>query len=91
MGMHAGWDFFQGFVLGFAVSGMKTESLIKHTISGAGWITGGSFGPEAGILVIPFVILGLILMYVWTAKREKTPWNEKKDQRSFAAEDHCLQ
>lgn len=78
MGMHAGWNFFQGFVLGFAVSGMRTESLIEHKISGPGWITGGSFGPEAGILVLPFVVLGLILMYGWTAKRENTPWNEKR-------------
>lgn len=80
MGMHAGWDFFQGSVLGFIVSGMKTESLIKHKISGASWITGGSFGPEAGLLVIPVVLLGLIIMYVWTAKRENTPWNEKKGE-----------
>jgi len=80
MGMHAGWDFFQGCVLGFTVSGMKTESLIKPAISGPGWITGGSFGPEAGILVIPFVMLGLAIMYVGTEKRKKTPWNEKKGE-----------
>jgi membrane protease YdiL (CAAX protease family) len=80
IGMHAGWDFFQGSIFGFTVSGMKTESLIKHTTSGASWITGGSFGPEAGILVIPVVILGLIIMYVWTGKRENTPWKEKKGE-----------
>jgi membrane protease YdiL (CAAX protease family) len=45
MGMHAGWDFLQGPIFGFPVSGMHTESLIKHTISGREWITGGSFGP----------------------------------------------
>jgi len=73
MGMHAGWDFFQGPILGFTVSGMNTESLIKQTISGEDWITGGSFGPEAGIVVIPVIILGLIIMYLWTSKRENIP------------------
>jgi len=74
MGMHAGWDFFQGPILGFTVSGMNTESLINHTASGPNWITGGSFGPEAGILVLPVIILGLIFMYLWTAKRKNIPW-----------------
>jgi membrane protease YdiL (CAAX protease family) len=78
MGMHAGWDFFQGPILGFPVSGMNTESLIKHNISGADWITGGSFGPEAGIVVIPIIIFGLMIMYLWTAKRENIPWKEIK-------------
>jgi len=74
MGMHAGWDFFQGPLLGFTVSGMNTESFIKQTVSGPNWITGGSFGPEAGIVVIPVIIFGLVIMYLWTAKRENTPW-----------------
>jgi len=80
MGMHAGWDFFQGPILGFKVSGMNTESLIKHTISGSDWITGGSFGPEAGIVVIPVIIFGLLIMYLWTLKRENIPWKENKTE-----------
>lgn len=78
MGMHAGWDFFQGPLLGFTVSGMKTQSIIKQTVSGEEWITGGSFGPEAGIIVLPVLILGLVLMYLWTWKRQNTPWFEQK-------------
>ena len=74
MGMHAGWNFFQGPVFGFAVSGMSTESLIHHTLSGSGWITGGSFGPEAGIVVIPVILIGLLLMGIWTSGRIDTPW-----------------
>lgn len=74
MGMHAGWDFFQGPLLGFTVSGMNTESLIKQTVSGPNWITGGPFGPEAGIVAIPVIIFGLVVMYLWTANRENTPW-----------------
>ena len=70
MGMHAGWDFFLGPIFGFSVSGMKTETLIKHTTIGAEFFTGGSFGPEAGILVIPFILLGFIGIYFYTKSRE---------------------
>jgi len=74
MGMHAGWNFFQGPILGFTVSGMRTESLIKHAVSGPTWITGGSFGPEAGIVALPVIICGLVFIYLWTARRENIPW-----------------
>ena len=60
--------------MGFPVSGMNTESLIKQTVSGPNWFTGGSFGPEAGVVVIPVIIVGLMMMYLWTVKREDTPW-----------------
>ena len=70
MGMHAGWDFIQGPILGLTVSGMKTESLMVSNIYGAEWLTGGSFGPEAGILVLPFLALGLIVMFLYTRNRK---------------------
>ena len=78
MGMHAGWNFFQGPIFGFEVSGMGSQSLINHTLSGPEWITGGTFGPEAGIPVIPAIILALLIMYLWTNKREDTPWIQGK-------------
>jgi hypothetical protein len=74
MGMHAGWNFFQGPIFGFKVSGLKIESLIQHSLSGPKWITGGVFGPEAGIVVLPVIALGLLVMYFWTVKRENIPW-----------------
>ncbi|MFC1502296.1 hypothetical protein ACFL6A_02680 [bacterium] len=77
MGMHAGWNFFQGPIFGFSVSGMETESWIKHTLQGPTWITGGSFGPEAGIFVLPVVLLGLLVMVFWTKKRGNTPLKKK--------------
>jgi len=78
MGMHAGWNFFQGPIFGFSISGYSTESLVKHSLSGPDWVTGGSFGPEAGIVVVPVVLLGLLVMVLWTSKRENTPWTQQK-------------
>lgn len=74
MGMHAGWDFLQGPVLGLSVSGMHTESLVRPTLSGPSWVTGGVFGPEAGIAMLPALGLGLVLMHLWTRRRRDTPW-----------------
>ena len=70
MGMHAGWDFFLGPIFGFTISGMKTQSLIRQTTTGSDLITGGKFGPEAGLLVIPVIAIGLLAIYLWTLKRE---------------------
>jgi membrane protease YdiL (CAAX protease family) len=78
MGMHAGWNFFQGPIFGFSFSGYGSESLIKQSVIGPDWITGGSFGPEAGIVVVPVVLLGLLVMFLWTGKRKNTPWIQRK-------------
>jgi membrane protease YdiL (CAAX protease family) len=70
MGMHAGWNFFQGPIFGFQVSGMETDKLINHTLSGKIWITGGVFGPEAGIIVVPVVIFAIGIVYLYTKKQK---------------------
>lgn len=83
IGMHAGWNFFQGPILGFSVSGFGSQSLIQHTISGPNWMTGGSFGPEAGIVVVPVVLLALIVMFLWTAKRDGTLWIRHRRKAAY--------
>jgi membrane protease YdiL (CAAX protease family) len=76
MGMHAGWNFFQGPIFGFGVSGMEIDGLVKHSLSGPEWITGGVFGPEAGIVVVPVVLFALVIMALWT-KGRKRPYLRK--------------
>lgn len=59
VGLHFSWNFVQGSILGFSVSGMQLDtSVIKIAQRGPGWLTGGAFGPEAGGLGI----LGMLLM-----------------------------
>lgn len=65
IGIHWAWNFTQGNIFGFEVSGNDAgEALLKSTVSGPDWLTGGAFGAEAS--VIP-VFLGLILSawYIW--------------------------
>lgn len=49
-GMHLGWNFFQGTIVGLPVSGTVTRGLLLSIERGDDWITGGSFGPEGGAL-----------------------------------------
>jgi len=70
MGMHAGWNFFQGPVFGFGTSGYETESILIHKLNGSDWLTGGKFGPEGSVFTILIVIIAILSMYWWTQGRE---------------------
>ena len=71
IGLHAGWNFFEGPVFGFQVSGLETFRLIQHTTAGPDWITGGRFGPEGGLILLPALALGAVMIYLYT--RGRTP------------------
>ncbi len=68
IGLHLGWNFFEGPVFGFPVSGIQTFRLLSYTVSGPDLWTGGAFGPEAGLAVIPALLLGAILI-IWYGNR----------------------
>jgi len=71
IGLHIGWNFFEGNVFGFHVSGLDTFRLLLHTPSGPDFITGGTFGPEAGLIAIPAMLLGAWLVKLYTRDRVK--------------------
>lgn len=69
LGIHAGWNFFEGIVFGFPVSGSNTFRWIDQTVSGPTWITGGAFGPEAGFVSIVAIGVGVLLVLAWSRWR----------------------
>ncbi len=69
IGLHIGWNFFEGNVFGFQVSGLDTFRLLLHTPSGPEFITGGTFGPEAGLITLPAMLLGAWLVKLYTRER----------------------
>ncbi|RPJ19755.1 MAG: CPBP family intramembrane metalloprotease [Chloroflexi bacterium] len=69
IGLHIGWNFFEGVVFGFPVSGLGTYALTRINIHGPELWTGGAFGPEAGLIVLPSLILGGLLIYLYTGRR----------------------
>ena len=74
IGLHIGWNFFEGVVFGFPVSGLSTYHLLRQTASGPEIWTGGVFGPEAGLIVIPALMLGSILVILYTRS-----WSRRMD------------
>ena len=70
IGIHFGWNFTLGPVLGFPVSGMKTAHILVQEVTGPELWTGGVFGPEAGLVVVPALILGVILISLYTQGRK---------------------
>lgn len=66
MGLHFGWNFMQGGICGFPVSGMKFQtSIIRISQGGTRLWTGGAFGPEAGLMGIMGVAIMIILSCVY--------------------------
>jgi hypothetical protein len=71
IGLHITWNFFQGAIYGFPVSGFGSfgATLLATEQGGPTLWTGGSFGPEGGLLVPAFMLLGMSLVALWIRLR----------------------
>jgi CAAX protease family protein len=59
IGIHFAWNFVQGYVLGFPVSGLNlAESMLKARNHGPLWLAGGAYGPEGSILTLGVILAG---------------------------------
>jgi uncharacterized protein len=58
IGLHTAWNLFEGPVYGTRISGNELPSLLQAHFPGPVWLTGGAFGPEAGL---PALVLGTAL------------------------------
>lgn len=69
-GMHSAWNFAQGNLFGFEVSGLDVSvgSLIDLNLVGSDFVTGGIFGPEAGITAT-FILLASIGILLFIDKK----------------------
>jgi uncharacterized protein len=80
-GLHVSWNFFQGTIFSYPVSGQMfaDKSLFVSSVSGPVLMTGGDFGPEGGLLSTVVLIVGTVYIYkskyfligegVWTVER----------------------
>ncbi|MFD1600258.1 CPBP family intramembrane glutamic endopeptidase [Halobellus rarus] len=73
IGLHITWNFFQGTIYGFGVSGFDFGvTLIEITETGPDVVTGGAFGPEAGLLGIAAGVVGIVMIVGYAGWRYDT-------------------
>lgn len=70
IGLHIAWNLFEGLILGFPVSGDKeASSLLAIRQLGPDILTGGAFGPEAGVIGIAASLLGIAALITFRRTR----------------------
>jgi hypothetical protein len=70
VGFHIGWNFVQGSVFGFPVSGQPPSVAVVETVqAGPDLWTGGAFGPEGGLLGLGAWCVGAALICSWVRWR----------------------
>ena len=75
IGLHFSWNFTQGFIFSYPVSGTTSlhEQIGTAIQSGPDWITGGTFGPEGGALATIIIAAGTAFIYY-------SPWIKESEQ-----------
>jgi membrane protease YdiL (CAAX protease family) len=67
--LHAGWNFFEGPILGFRVSGTTFPSLFQAEPNGDLFITGGDYG-LGGSMPMTLLLLIALLALAWAFERK---------------------
>ena len=63
IGLHAAWNFTQGFLWDVPVSGLDQHGLVEAKLSGPELLSGGAFGLEASVLaLVPATAVGIWLV-----------------------------
>ena len=67
--LHLTWNFSEGPLFGFPVSGLPGEGLLTVRPTGPEVVTGGAFGPEAGLVVIVGIAIASGALYALGRRR----------------------
>jgi uncharacterized protein len=76
MGLHAAWNFTQGFIFDVPVSGINQEGLVDAKLSGPVLLSGGNFGLEASVIAVVIATVAGVWLVVLSLKRGELvqPW-----------------
>ena len=70
---HGTWNYVQGNLLGFQVSGTGADASIFSFTMGSGpdWLTGGAFGAEGSIITTLVLLLSVVVVYCLGERNER--------------------
>jgi len=63
VGYHVAWNYFEGHVLGFPVSGTQVHGVYTVASSHNEFLAGGAYGPEGGFMVTLVLLAGFCLVW----------------------------
>ncbi len=66
--LHTSWNYSEGAIFGYEVSGIEFQSLLQQNIGEVEWLTGGDFGFE-GSLLLSALLIGAIWWVHWRYRR----------------------
>jgi membrane protease YdiL (CAAX protease family) len=70
IGFHMAWNYTQSAIFSGIVSGTDPQQgLIRSTINGPSWLTGGNFGVESSVLALLLCTTTAIVMLIMAVKR----------------------
>ena len=78
--LHFSWNFFQGTIFGFSVSGNNEYSLIMQSRPGDTLLNGGKFGFEGSVLAVVFLFLAIVGLGFYYYRKEKFPPQKKQPE-----------
>jgi membrane protease YdiL (CAAX protease family) len=70
--LHFSWNFFQGPLFGYKISGVDFSSLLMIQLKGDESITGGSFGFEGSFIATALLFITVAALYLYYEKRFMT-------------------
>lgn len=68
--LHFSWNFFQGPIFGFSVSGQETYSLISQSRVSDTLLNGGAFGFEGSIFSLVFQLIAILFLLRFYRKKK---------------------
>ena len=74
VGFHAAWDWSQSFFYGTPDSGILASGhLLRSSVVGPDWLTGGTVGPEGSVVTVPLIAILFVAFYYAFPKRAPYP------------------
>ncbi|MEF8783628.1 MAG: CPBP family intramembrane glutamic endopeptidase [Haloarculaceae archaeon] len=73
IGLHTTWNFGLGPLFGLPVSGLRADTaLVPVRVDGPRLVTGGSFGPEGGLVMLVALAAGAGMLAWWVDRRDES-------------------